>query len=326
MREVLGLDGGRPVVGNASSSSGGDVALAELAETGLQPVALAGAPPRRRRRPRRWAILGAVPFFAYISIFLLVPTGELIVKAFETPTGAFTFSNIHDIFQAPYPSSFEFSLELSGMSALWGGIAGFLLANAVLHHGLPRWIRPAYLSFSGMAANFAGVPLGFAFTATLGSLGVVTTLLRHLGITIYPSFSLQGLLGASLVYLFFQFPLMILLMIPVIEGLRKEWREAAENLGASTFEYWRFVGLPVIAPSLLGLMVLLFGNAFSAYATADALGISNLVTIQIANAVNGNNVYNPQIGDALAFGMIVIIIVTIVIYSLLQRRTSRWLK
>jgi putative spermidine/putrescine transport system permease protein len=150
--------------------------------------------------------------------------------------------------------------------------------------------------------------------------------LKHLGLHIYPSFSLQGLLGASIVYAYFQFPLMILLMVPVIEGLRTEWREAASNLGASTFTFWRYVGLPIITPSLLGLVVLLFGNAFSAYATAQALGISNLVTIDIAQLVNGNMTLNPQDAYALASAMILIIVVTITIYSLLQRRTSKWLR
>ena len=267
-----------------------------------------------------------LPFFAFITLFLLIPTGELVVGTFGRRTEPSHSPTSDDIFHAPYPSAFEFSIELSALSAVWGGILGFLVANAVLHHGIPRWVRPAYLSFSGMAANFAGVPLAFAFSATLGNLGVVTILFKHLGIDIYPSFSLQGLLGASLVYLFFQFPLMILLMIPVIEGLRTEWREAASNLGAGSFGFWRHIGLPVVTPSLLGLMVLLFGNAFSAYATAYALGISNLVTIQIGQFIDGNNVYNPQDAYALAFGMIVIIIVTIVIYTLLQRRTSRWLK
>jgi putative spermidine/putrescine transport system permease protein len=302
------------------------VALSEIAEAGHRTDVLAGTKPRKQARNRRWAFLGVVPFFAYIAVFLLIPTGKLIVGAFTTTTGAFTFSNIASIFHAPYPAAFEFSVELSALSALWGGIMGFLVANAVLHHGVPRWVRPAYLSFSGMAANFAGIPLAFAFTATLGNLGVVTILLKHLGFNIYPSFSLQGLLGASLVYLFFQFPLMILLMIPVIEGLRKEWREAASNLGATSFGFWRHIGLPVVTPSLLGLMVLLFGNAFSAYATAYALGISNLVTIQIGQFINGNNVFAPQDAYALAFGMIVIIVITIIIYTLLQRRSSRWLK
>ncbi len=302
------------------------MAVAEFAEPVLKQGAAVGGGPRKRSRSRRWALLGVLPFFAYISIFLLIPTGELIVGAFRTANGAFTLSNISDIFHAPYPSAFVFSLELSGLSALMGGLLGCLVANAVLHHGVPRFIRPAFVSFSGMAANFAGVPLGFAYVATLGTLGVVTTLLGHLGLNIYPTFSLQGLFGCALCYTYFQLPLMILLMIPVIEGIRPEWREAASNLGASAYGFWRYVGLPVMMPSLLGLMVLLFGNAFSAYATAETLGVSNLVTIDIADLINGDITINPQDAYALAVGMIVIIVITIVIYALLQRRASRWLR
>ncbi len=297
-----------------------------VADTGIQTNAIVEKAARKRSRSRRWAFLGILPFAAFITIFLLIPTGELILGAFRTANGAFTFSNIRDIFQAPYPQAFEFSLEVSGLSALIGGVFGFLVANAVLHHGMPRGIRAAYVSYSGMAANFAGVPLAFAWTATLGSLGVVTGVLKHVGIHIYPGFSLQSLIGVSLVYAYFQFPLMILLMVPVIEGLRTEWKEAASNLGASSLTFWRYVGLPGITPSLLGLMVLLFGNAFSAYATAETLGVSNLVTIDIANLINGDIAVNPQDAYALALAMIVIIVITIVVYALLQRRASRWLR
>lgn len=302
------------------------MALAELAEPELRTDHVAGSVPRTRSRSRRWAILGLLPFVAYISIFLLIPTGELVVDTFRTSSGAFTWSNIAQIFQAPYPQAYEFSLEVSAVSALMGGLGGFIVINAILHHGVPRWIRPAYISFSGMAANFAGVPLAFAYEATYGSLGVITILLRHLGINLSSGINFQGVIGLSFVYAYFQFPLMILLMVPVIEGLRAEWREAASNLGANAVVFWRYVGLPIITPSLLGLMVLLFGNAFSAYATAYAIGASNLVTIDIAQLVDGNMTLNPQDAYALASGMIVIIFVTITVYTLLQRRTSRWLR
>jgi putative spermidine/putrescine transport system permease protein len=302
------------------------VALAELAEASAGPIATFGSRPDKRPPRRLWVYLGVLPFFAYVGIFLLVPTIELIIDAFETPTHGFTLSNVSSLLHQPYTSAFEFSLEVSAVSALMGGVLGFLVANAVLHHGIPRFLRPLLLSFSGVAANFAGVPLAFAYLATIGPVGVLTALLRHLGLRIYPSFSLQGLLGLSLVYLYFQLPLMILLVIPAIEGLRKEWREAASNLGCSAFQFWRYVGMPVLFPSILGMMVLLFGNSFSAYATAETLGSTNLVTTWIAQAIDGNVAVNPQQAYALAFGMIVVIAITITIYSLLQRRASKWLR
>jgi putative spermidine/putrescine transport system permease protein len=302
------------------------VALTGIAEPGVAPGVFAQAGGRKRSRLQGWAFLGVVPFFAYISIFLLIPTGQLIVDAFKGKTGGFTLSNISAILHQPYTPAFEFSLEVSGLSALMGGLLGLLVANAVLHHGVPRIIRPALVSFSGVAANFAGVPLAFAYIATIGPVGIVTDLLGHLGLKIYPAFNLQGVFGLSLVYLYFQLPLMILLVIPAIDGLRKEWREAAQTLGGSSYQFWRYVGLPILAPSLLGMMVLLFGNAFSAYATAETLGSTNLVTIWIAQLVDGNVTVDPQLAYALAFGMIVIVMVTVTIYTLLQRRAGRWLR
>ncbi len=128
--------------------------------------------------------------------------------------------------------------------------------------------------------------------------------------------------------MYFQFPLMLLIMIPAIEGLKRDWREAAENLGASTIQYWWRVGLPILMPSLLGTMLLLFGNAFGAYATAYALtgGTLNLITIQIGAQMRGDVLRNPNLGYAMALGMVVVMAVTILGYSWLQRISERWLK
>ncbi len=291
------------------------------------PAAAAAGPARRRRRHRlRW--LGVVPFFAFFAVFLIVPTVELIVDAFKGANGHFTFSNVDAIVHVPYLGSFESSLELSGLSALMGGVLGFLVANAVAQRGVPRALRPIVVTFSGMASNFAGVPLAFAFTATIGTGGVVTDLLTHVGIHLTTALPTSSILFLALVYTYFQFPLMILLVVPAIDGLKPEWREASSNLGASSWGYWRYVGLPILLPSMLGMMVLLFGSAFAAYATAYAISGStgNLVPEVIGNLTNGNITTDPQLAYALAFGMIVIITVTLVLYTVLQRRGNRWLR
>jgi putative spermidine/putrescine transport system permease protein len=195
--------------------------------------------------------------------------------------------------------------------------------------GAPRWIRPTLTTFAGVAANFAGVPLAFAFAATLGSTGVITVFLAGHGVALYSNgFTLFSFTGLVLVYTYFQLPLMILIISPSLDGLRRQWREAATNLGASTFQFWLWVGIPILWPSLLAAMVLLFGNAFSAYATAYALVGSqiNLVPIIIGSVVSGNLTSDPQFGDALALGMVVIIGISVALYLLLQRRSNRWLR
>jgi putative spermidine/putrescine transport system permease protein len=186
------------------------------------------------------------------------------------------------------------------------------------------------MTFSGVASNFAGIPLAFAFIATLGRTGFVTLLFKNvLGLNLYDTgFSLYTFWGLSLTYMYFQFPLMVLIIAPAIDGLKRQWREAAENLGATSVQYWRYVALPVLSPALLGAGVLLFGNAFGAYATAFALtgGTLNLVPIQIGAQIRGDVLHNPNLGYALALGMVVIMAASIAISLLLQRRTARWLQ
>jgi putative spermidine/putrescine transport system permease protein len=216
------------------------------------------------------------------------------------------------------------------VTAVAGGILGFLLAYAIILGGLPRFMRTAVTTFSGVASNFAGVPLALAFTFTLGQLGVLTVLLKDtFGFDLRSTgFRLSDKLGLELVYLYFQIPLMLLVIAPAIDGLKKEWREAAENMGASPRDYWRRVALPILTPSILGTMILLFGNAFGAQATAYQLtgGALPLATLTISAQISGDVLHNPGLGYALAMTMIAIMAVSIGIYSLLQRRAERWLR
>ncbi|HUS14275.1 MAG TPA: ABC transporter permease subunit [Chloroflexia bacterium] len=283
-------------------------------------------------RPRRvaWQWLSVTPFFIFALLFLILPGGFFVIGSFQDATGQFTLRNFGDLFQPFILNSYWLSIEVSAVTAVIGGVFGFLLAYSAILGGLPRWIRSALMTFSGVASNFAGVPLAFAFIATLGRTGFATVLLKNwLGFDLYGTgFSLYTFWGLSLTYIYFQFPLMVLVMAPAIEGLKRDWREAAENLGASPAQYWRYVALPVLLPSLLGAIILLFGNAFGAYATAFALtgGTLNLVTIQIGAQIRGDVLHNPNLGYAMAQGMVVIMALSIAAYSWLQRLSARWLR
>jgi putative spermidine/putrescine transport system permease protein len=263
-------------------------------------------------------------------MFLFLPAGNVMLGAFKAKDGSWTTENIRLLVQQPYVDAFKTSIEVSTVTALIGGAVGLGIAYAAVHEGTPRWVRSAFTTFSGVAANFGGIPLAFAFIATLGSIGIVTTFLReHLGINIYEhGFNLFSQTGVEIVYLYFQLPLMILVIAPAIDGLRREWREAASNLGASSWQFWRYVGLPVLMPSILGAVILLFGNAFAAYATAYGLtsGAVSLVPIVIGAYYSGNVLDNPHIAQALAFGMFVVLAVMMMLYIPLNRRAARWAK
>ena len=266
-------------------------------------------------------------------MFLLLPVGVLAVEAFRA-TDPVTFEetwstgSIAAVTEGPFRRAYLGSLELSLITAVLGGVLGLALAVAVLRTRRNLLLRRLVLTASGVLANFGGIPLAFAFLATIGTAGVVTALLTDtLGLGL-GGFRLASMTGLALVYLYFLIPLMVLTITPALEALRPQWREAADNLGASSWQYWRYVGGPVLAPPVIGATMLLFASAFAAYATARALVGSSvpLVTLQIANALSSNVVVGSEnLGKALALGMVVLIGLVMAFYAWVQRRTQRWL-
>ena len=303
-----------------------------MTDISLPNPAVAGstAPPEARsmRLPTQW--LGVAPFFIFAVMFLILPTLYLMLGAFQNDAGEFTLDNIVALSQPSIVAAYWISIKVSIASSLIGAFAGLAIAIAIVRGGLPEWIRSATLTFSGVASNFAGVPLAFAFLATLGRLGLVTVLLDTLfGINIYSTgFNILSFWGLTLTYAYFQIPLMVVIIVPAIDGIKKEWGEAAAMLGATQAQYWRMVVIPVIWPSFLGTVILLFANAFGAIATAYALTGSslNIVPILLYAQIRGDVLHNAHLGYAIAFGMIVITGLANVFYIWFRTRSERWLK
>lgn len=287
------------------------------------------ADPTPRAAGRGRALLGLVPFAAYLLVFLGGPLYFVLSGALSTPDGRPTLDNLVAALTEPqYRSAFAGSLLISAVTALIGAVFGTFLAQAVLTSRPTNPLRRIVSTASGVLAYFGGVPLAFAFVAALGQTGLATLWLRAIGIDLYGAgFRIDSLTGLALTYVYFQVPLMVILVTPSLEGLLPQWREAAENLGASAWEYWRHVALPVLAPALAGATLVLFGNAFAAYATALALtsGFIPLVPNAIASALSGNVLAGRQnVGLALGLSMVLVIAVVMVGYLLLARRAARW--
>ncbi|PZM13682.1 ABC transporter permease [Rhizobium tubonense] len=274
--------------------------------------------------------LGIAPFTIFALMFLVVPTIYLISGAFLTPEGQFTLKNLADLNTPAIRDAYWISIKISIASSIGGAFIGFFLAWAIVLGGLPSWIRSVLLTFSGVASNFAGVPLAFAFLATLGRTGLVTVFMRDwFGFNLYSTgFNLLSFVGLTITYMYFQIPLMLLILTPALDGLKKEWKEAASILGATNGMYWRMIALPILWPSLLGTTLLLFANSFGAIATAYALTGSslNIVPILLYAQIRGDVLHNANLGYALALGMIVITGVSNVIYIMLRMRAERWQK
>jgi len=278
------------------------------------------------RFPFAW--LGTVPFLGYVSLFLLLPTAIVVAGAFAGARGP-SLANISALTQPYIVDSFVHSVVLSAASAAIGAVVGAILAYVLATGNREGAVRRVVTAACGVLSQFGGVTLAFAFIATIGGAGFVTLWLQQHGINIYANgVWLYQLSGLILVYTYFEIPLMVIVFLPALDGIRPQWREATANLGGSSWHYWRHVAGPLLFPSFLGCLLLLFANAFSAYATAAALinqgGI--IVPLQISNALSSEvGLAQADVASALALAMVLIVVVVTVLYSTLQRRTARWL-
>jgi putative spermidine/putrescine transport system permease protein len=273
--------------------------------------------------------LPLLPFLAFVFIFLLIPTVTVVVSSVYDG-GTFSFERINALFTGTALTALWKSVLLSGTTAIIGAVLGAVLAWLVVSSPPTSLFRRTVVSVCSVLAQFGGVALAFAFLATIGLNGVLTVWAQdQFGWNLAGAGWLYSLTGLILVYTYFQIPLMVIVFLPALEGLREQWREAAVSLGATTWQYWRQVAVPLLTPAFLGSALLLFANAFAAYATAAALVSqgSPILPLLIRAALTSEVVLGQAgFAYALALEMIVVVAVVMVAYTALVRRTSRWLQ
>jgi putative spermidine/putrescine transport system permease protein len=288
------------------------VAVAATSETGARPS-------RAGRRLATPNLVGTVPFLAYVAVFLLLPTGIVVVDSLKNPNGAWAFSNVTELGNPLVRGYFIGSFKLCVLSSLSGAVLGAILAYAIASGNPDGTVRRLYIAVSGVLAQFGGVTLAFAFLVLIGPIGLL----------IHASWYFDFPWGIGLIYTYFQVPLMVLVFLPAIDGVKVQWREASENLGASAWQYWRYVGGPLLMPAFLGGLLLLFANALSAFATIQAWEnqIAYIVPQQISTALSSEvGLSNVNTADLLALGMVIMVAIVMTGYALLQRRAARWLR
>ncbi|PPK98860.1 putative spermidine/putrescine transport system permease protein [Kineococcus xinjiangensis] len=276
----------------------------------------------------RLSWIGAVPFLGYVALFLLLPTSLVVVQSFADAQNRPTLANVRFLAEPYVVSAFGNSIALSAVSAVIGAVLGAVLAWVVATGHPDGTLRRIATAVCGVLAQFGGVTLAFAFIATVGTQGLLTLLLQDLGLDLAGPW-LYRLPGLVLVYSYFQIPLMVLVFLPALDGVRPQWREAVETLGGSTWQYLRHVAVPLLTPAFLGALLLLFANAFAAYATAAAL-ISQggvIVPLQIRTALTSEVLLGREnVGKALALGMVLVVAVAMYLYARVQARGARWLR
>jgi putative spermidine/putrescine transport system permease protein len=282
---------------------------------------------KRKSSWKKWSIwIPLLPFMLFAFLFEIIPVVSVLLSSLRTDVNWLTLENYRQTMTPLIYRSFVNTIRLSATTAVIGVILGTLISHALVNTR-NRYTHNSVMALADVATNFGGAPLAFAFIVTLGSTGVITLFLKNLfNISLYPDFRIYSVTGLTLAYLYFQIPLMILLIQPSILGLKRDWKEAASTLGASNLQYWKRIALPILAPSLIGGFLLLFAHSFGAYATAWTLTGPdiNLVTIQIAALIRGEVQLEPGIADAMAIISLLIMMLCVAGYQWASTRAAKW--
>ena len=268
----------------------------------------------------KWlAVLCLVPFAVFFIVFQIAPLVWVLIHSVQSEESGWGLANFIKIFKSKfYLQAIQHSLEISFWSSLFGIVIAILGSYSL--RKVDSRLRNFVNAFANMTSNFSGVPLAFAFIILLGFNGSITIMLKQAGII--EDFNLYSKTGLIILYTYFQIPLGVLLLYPAFDALREDWRESASLLGANSWQFWRFIGLPVLTPALLGTFVILLANALGAYATVYALttGNFNVLPIRIAAMVSGDISLDPNMASALAVILVgLMTLVTLVHQWLLKR-------
>jgi putative spermidine/putrescine transport system permease protein len=284
-------------------------------------------PSHHTKRKGRWLDwIPILPFLLLCFAIMILPLFFMLWGSFTSADGQFTLQHYAEMQASIYAKSFKNSILLSGVTAIIGVAFGSVVGYFICQLKSKR-AQELVTALCDVTSNFSGAPLAFAFIVVLGSNGVLTLALqKYLGWGIYPEFSIYSFSGLILSYSYFQLPLMVLLIIPAIAGLRREWKEAAFGLGASNFQYWRHVGIPILSPAITAGLLLLFANAFGAYATAYTLTEFRypLVTLQIGFLMKGEVFRDPGAGDAMGILALLLMSISILLYQFVSKRGIKW--
>jgi len=270
-------------------------------------------------RGRYRALLCLLPFATFFVIFQVAPLAWVAINSLQSEAG-WGMANFSKVFASKfYLQALQRSLEISFWSSLFGIVIATLGAYSLRQ--VDSKLRDFVSAFANMTSNFSGVPLAFAFIILLGFNGALTLLLKQVGLL--EDFSIYSKSGLILVYTYFQIPLGVLLLYPAFDALREDWRESAALLGASHWQFWRHIGLPVLTPALLGTFVILLANALGAYATVYALttGNFNVLPIRIAGLVAGDISLDPNLASALAMVLVGLMTLVTVVHQWLLKRS-----
>ena len=275
--------------------------------------AATAAPPRRRRIPP--AVLLIAPSVIFMALLLGWPVVQGVLQAFRDDQG-FTLEFINRMVQDPYfwPAVRNTLLLIVVMIPLQFALA---IAMALMLRSNPRlhkvhffvWAIP--LALSDLAA-------GLVWLAIFNDRGYLNSVLSWFGLqgTSWLAYDNQTsmFICVLIAELWRATSLVLIIVVAGLQGIPKDYDEAAQVFGATFWQRLRHVTLPLLKPSLQVALILRTILAFQTFAVAQALTGQNFPLVVGETYRWYTGLQNPNVAAALALVILVVSMLTSIFY------------
>ncbi|NBI10489.1 iron ABC transporter permease [Colidextribacter sp. OB.20] len=262
-----------------------------------------------------WTVLTLLLLAAFL-LFVIFPIGMLIVKSLLTGDGIDLSYFVKFFTKKYYWSALVNSFQVTVISTLVSCLIGVPMAYLLRSVKIPgSELLNILIVISYLSPPFIGA---YAWIQLLGRNGFITRIINALlGIKFR---GIYGFAGIILVFSLQSFPLIYMYVSGAMKNLDNSLNEAAESLGCNAFQRVTKVIFPLVMPSLLAGMLLVFMRVFSDFGTPMIMGegyrtFPQMLYTQFMGEVGTN--------DGFAATMCIIVIIIALMFFFIQKFLGR---
>ena len=253
-----------------------------------------------RSKASRWA---AAPYLVWMCIFIVVPLGIIVWYALTDSNGAFTLSNLTGI--GRYASVFGRSLLLAAIATVICLVLAFPVGYSLSRLRANKQHIMLMLVMLPMWMNF--LLRTYSWMTLLEKNGLINKFLGLFGIGPFNMINTSGAVVLGMVYNYL--PYMILPLYTAMTKIDNSVIEAAQDLGANTFQVLVRVLIPMAKPGIGTGITMVFVPAVSTFIISRMLGGgSNLLIGDLIELQFLGNSYNLNLGSAMSLVLMVIVL------------------
>ena len=282
---------------------------------------------RESLRPQLWWLV--IPAGLFFLAFFAAPVLSLFAIAFDKPVagvvtfqGDFDLANFERFFRrASYYMAAVRSVGIAAAVALVCVLLGYPLAYLIAKTDHPG--RNTALMILVLAAMQLDMVIRlYGLMVLMGDKGLINSLLMSLGLIEEPLPLMYNTFGVVAGLVQFTLPFMVLSLIGVIRSIDPSLEEASRSLGASRFQTFLKVTIPMSMPGILAGTLLVFALSISSYVVPALMGGWKVVVLPIHIYQQIAELGRWQFGAAIAVILFSLSLLAVIVYQRLAARTS----